>query len=354
MVTVSQNKKTNSSSELENDIPFECTSDSDEDFEDGYSTSEFDLDESDNQQESELDAETEYLNNFTYQILKWSATSNCSREKLDELLAILKTAGGHSDPPKDIRTLIGTPRDISSVLICGGEYIYDGILKGIIESFSSNPILKESEILKLDVNIDGLPLCKSSKSQLWPIIGSINSCDYVFTIAIFHGYSKPNSVDEFLFDFINESNEYVDNSISINGIKYAFQIRVIIRDAPARAFIKCIFGHTGYFSCERCQNKGQSYKRRIVYTIAEGNDQLRMDIEFSQMKYYLEHQKQRSPLLDLHNFKCVSQIPLDYMHLILQGVVKRMLIFLMKGPKNCRISKNQISEILIDWFHFLG
>ena len=63
------------------------------------------------------------------------------------------------------------------------------------------------------------------------------------------------------------------------------------------------------------------------------------------MKYYPEHQKQRSPLLDLHNFKCVSQIPLDYMHLILQGVVKRMLIFLMKGPKNCRISNNQISEI---------
>ena len=166
VVTVSQNKETNSSSELENDIPFEYTSDSDEDFEDGFSTSEFDLDESDNQQDSELDADTEYLNNFTYQISKWSATSNCSREKLNELLAILKTEGGHSDLPKDIRTLIGTPREISSVLKCGGEYIYDGILKGIIESFSSNPILKESEILKLDVNIDGLPLCKSSKSHL--------------------------------------------------------------------------------------------------------------------------------------------------------------------------------------------
>ena len=132
---------------------------------------------------------------------------------------------------------------------------------------------------------------------------------------------------------------------SLNGIKYAFQIRVIICDAPARAFIKCIIGHTGYFSCERGHNKGQSYKRRIVYNIVEGNDQLRTDIEISQMKYYPEHQKQRSPLLDLHNFKCVSQTPLDYMHLILQGVVKRMLIFLMKGPKNCRISNNQISEI---------
>ena len=32
VVTVSQNKETNSSSELENDIPFECTSDSDEDL----------------------------------------------------------------------------------------------------------------------------------------------------------------------------------------------------------------------------------------------------------------------------------------------------------------------------------
>ena len=124
-LTVSQNKETNSSSELENNIPFECTSDSDEDFEDGFSTSEFDLDESDNEQDSELDAETEYLNNFTYQISKWSATSNCSKEKLNELFAILKTAGGHSDLPKDIMNINWYPkRNFQCFKVWGWIYLW--------------------------------------------------------------------------------------------------------------------------------------------------------------------------------------------------------------------------------------
>lgn len=30
----------------------------------------------------------------------------------------------------------------------------------------------------------------------------------------------------------------------------------MILDAPARAFLKCIKGHSGYFSCERCTEEG--------------------------------------------------------------------------------------------------
>ena len=289
--------------------------------------------------------EIDFKNNFSAQFSKWCATSNCAREKLNELLGILRSSGGHSELPKDIRTLIHTPRDISSILKCGGEYIYSGIHKGIIETFSNYPNLKNSNVIKLDLNIDGLPLSKSSKSQLWSILGSINSSDHVFTIATFHGYSKPNPVDEFLLDFIEESNEYLDNEVTINDVHYDFKIRVIICDAPARSFLKCIIGHTGYISCERCLNKGQSCQRRIVYNSTEGNNQLRSGEQFLQMKYYPEHQKERSPLLNLHNFDCVLQMPLDYMYLILQSVLKRMWYYLIKGPKECRISSTQVNEI---------
>ena len=181
------------------------------------------------------------------------------------VLKILRESGGHTDLPKDVRTLVHTPRNIPTESKCSGEYMYDSIHKGILESFSLHPGLMPVNIIKLDMNIDGLPLCKSSKSQLWPILGSINSCDHVFSIATFHGVAKPDPVDEFLLDFINEANEYLDNGININDKYYHFQIRAIICDAPARAFIKCIVSHTGYFSCERCLNKGQSYKSRIVY-----------------------------------------------------------------------------------------
>ena len=350
--TVSQDKESNNvTSDIQYDsLSWEDFFDFSEDFHDDFSEDFLDelsaSEASDSEHYSDDDSNVKIVaeESFTRQISEWLATSNCSREKSNELLGILRTSGGHTNLPKDIRTLIHTPRDVSSVLKCGGQYIYSGIMKGIIESFSINPKLQESEVLMLDVNIDGLPLCKSSKSQLWPIIGSINSSDYVFTIATFHANSKPTSVDEFLLDFITEANKYIDNNISIKSRKYKFQIRAIICDAPARSFLKCIIGHTGYFSCERCQNKGEIVQRRIVYNKIEEN-LLRTGKNFSEMSYSPIHQKARSPLIDLHNFDCVSQVPLDYMHLVLLGVVKRMVTYLMKGPKVCRISNAQICEI---------
>ena len=71
---------------------------------------------------------------------------------------------------------------------------------------------------------------------------------------------------------------------------------------------------------------------------------MRTDNDFAQMTYP-SHQKQHSPLLDLHGFKCISQIPLEYMHLVLQQVVKRMLFYLMKGPPSCRIANKHVDEI---------
>lgn len=39
--------------------------------------------------------------------------------------------------------------------------------------------------------------------------------------------------------------------------KFAVKIHQMILDAPARAFLKCIMGHSGYFSCERCEEEGE-------------------------------------------------------------------------------------------------
>lgn len=53
----------------------------------------------------------------------------------------------------------------------------------------------------LQINIDGLPLSKSSKNQLWPILGKIvgpqNQFIEPFLIGAFHGNSKPSSVAQF-------------------------------------------------------------------------------------------------------------------------------------------------------------
>jgi len=43
----------------------------------------------------------------------------------------------------------------------------------------------------LDLNIDGLLISKSSKSQLWPILGRISGLSFaLFVIGIYHDYQK--------------------------------------------------------------------------------------------------------------------------------------------------------------------
>ena len=67
------------------------------------------------------------------------------------------------------------------------------------------------------------------------------------------------------------------------------------------------------------------------------------DEEFHNMAYPA-HQQHRSPLLDI-DFPCVTGFPLDYMHLVCLGVVRRMLLFLRKGPRVCKLSSQMLARI---------
>jgi len=115
----------------------------------------------------------------------------------------------------------------------------------------------------------------------------------------------------------------------------------LVCDAPARSFLKRIIAHTGYYSCERCVIKGERRDHRIVFN-KFGPCEERTVEKFNECAYD-DHQKGISPLAQTVN--CIKDFPLDYMHLVLLGVLKRILSFLLKGPTICRISRKQISLI---------
>ena len=98
----------------------------------------------------------------------WAIKYNCNRDCTNDLLKILREKG--HDLPKDCRSLFNTPRIVKYKEKCGENYLYLGIMSGVVQILDSIS-LKVNEI-SLDVNIDGLPLFKSSKLQLWPILGS--------------------------------------------------------------------------------------------------------------------------------------------------------------------------------------
>ena len=173
------------------------------------------------------------------ELAKWANASHSTRASVNELLRILR-AHGHEHLPKDARTLLQTPRHVESEEKCGGQYTYFGIENGLIRTLTDNKAVAEAiTSIELNVNVDGVPLFRSSNVQLWPILCSFGRLN-PFIVALFCGKSKPSSVTEFMSDFLRELIRITESDILHGSKKYKISIRSFICDAPARAFLKCI------------------------------------------------------------------------------------------------------------------
>lgn len=62
----------------------------------------------------------------------------------------------------------------------------------------------------------------------------------IMMIAMFCGSSKPNDLEPFLRPFVVEANELIQTGIQFGDKNVRFNIRAIIADSPARAFLKGI------------------------------------------------------------------------------------------------------------------
>jgi hypothetical protein len=80
----------------------------------------------------------------------------------------------------------------------------------------------------------------------------------VFPTAVFCSSQKPNSLVDYLNDFVSEMQILEQSGFaSSSGKVYKIVFRAVIGDALARAFVKCVKGHNGYHSCERCVQRGE-------------------------------------------------------------------------------------------------
>lgn len=259
------------------------------------------------------------LNNL---LAEWAVSNNVSTSALRSLLNILKPF--HPELPRDPRTLLQTPTTYIVRNITGpGHYYHFGISAGIehVKCPDSGPI-------QLQFNFDGLPLFKSSKIELWPILCLVfGSKSKPFVVGIYCGKSKPKKLDEFLFDFILDLEKLLTDGILLCGVKRQITVHCFVCDAPARAYIKNIKLHSGYHGCERCVQEGEYVEGKVTFPSTTAC--LRTDDDFRQM-IDDEHHHGPSPLTAL-GFGMVSGFVLDYMHLVCQGVVRRLITFWIKG-----------------------
>lgn len=89
-----------------------------------------------------------------------------------------------------------------------GSYFHLGIMNGLNSMFKDINLINIPNIIEVSVNIDGLPLLKSSSSQLYPILCIVNNVKIqpnIFPIGIYHGTEKPIDFNDMLSDFVDES-----------------------------------------------------------------------------------------------------------------------------------------------------
>lgn len=304
-------------------------------YKDIMSDTECSIEEDENK---EIDNTKEFLRN-------WKLRNNISHTAVTELLRYLKLHSCFQALPTQSKTLMNTPRNkVNVISMAPGEYMHIGLHKGITEAILNKS--KELFLNRIDISIfiDGIPLFKSGTS-LWPIVGSIKNTRHIFLIGAYYGLEKPYDSNLYLSATVNDIKDVYQNGITIEGLYYDCQIDSIIADAPAKSYILSVKGHCAYYSCTKCHIKGE-YAHRRVYML-NSHEQLRNDVEFKNKtdpNYHLGH----SILTDIPNFDIVNQIPLEYMHLICLGVMRKLLyLWLSKSKQPYSLNAQSIQRLSI-------
>ena len=307
--------------------------------EDGYSDSEYDS----NSDTSSYTDSTDQPS-LTEQLAVWATECNIPGVATTRLLHILKTY--HPFLPSDSRSLQHTCRKYAITKFDnGGEYYHFG-LSNLLNLHLSESLTGLSE-LHLQINVDGLPLFRSSNAQFWPILCKIREfVDHPpLIIGIYSGTCKPPV--SFVQEFVDEMKEVLDNGLLMQDHKIQVFVDNFVCDAPARSFLKCVKSHSGYSSCERCVQPGE-WKGKVVFT--EVDAPLRTDHDFSRKVDEKHHTQQQSPLENL-GIGMVSQFVLDPLHLLYLGVVRRLLLAWIRGSYSVRLSQqicSQLSNVLLN------
>lgn len=111
---------------------------------------------------------------LTDELRFWAVNHRITMRALNDLLKIL-IAFGIVFLPKNCKTLLKTPRNVSIVELAGGMFWYNGVKNSISHMFRN---LNRNMSISLNINVDGLPLFKSARKFFWPILANCHSKNF--------------------------------------------------------------------------------------------------------------------------------------------------------------------------------
>lgn len=264
-------------------------------------------------------------------IRKWSIDFNITQAAVKGLLGVFKKHIPEHNMPEDPRTLMKTPTKVEiTTLNDGSLYWHHGIFTCLQNSFDR---LDRDLSIQINLNIDGLPLHRSSMESFWPILFNIHEFPSIppMAIGIFYGEKKPESAEIYFEQFVEEMEDCLQSGVVINGHLLRVGIRCFICDSPARAFIKATMNFNAKSGCQKCKVVGKFSHISNTVVFKTINDAPRTDEEFRSMKFNDRHQLARTPLVRLPIDTIKDIIVADELHLLHLGVMKRLIMSFMNG-----------------------
>lgn len=143
-----------------------------------------------------------------------------------------------------------------------------------------------------------------------------------FNVATYFGGSKPADVNQYLQNFVSELNGLLKNGLIVEDKQFEVECMCFICNRPARAIVKKIKEHSGYYACERCTTRGEYCENEVTFPdIGEK----RTD-ESSRKFDQIEHHNDVSALIAIQPpVNMVTDFPLEKMHLGCLGIMDRLI-----------------------------
>ena len=145
----------------------------------------------------------------------------------------------------------------------------------------------------------------------------------------------------FLKTFVNEAMHFVKNGFIYNDKNYHAWLHGLVCKTPVKASAMKVKGHVGYSSCTKCTVEGQYNHRRICFP---GEDAIRTDQEFFQQTDE-DYHSGVSILTEIPNFGLVDNTPLDYMHVVLLGVMRKLMVLWLDKPSSVKLPSAKVKIV---------
>jgi len=153
-------------------------------------------------------------NNIKQNIRLWAVENNIKSNAVNSLLGILQRHSCFSELPSDSRALLKTPREIKITEISPGKYCHFPLVDTLLK------VIKDYEgtSVGLQLNVDGLPISKSSNQQFWPILAHVTDLpnSSPFVLGIYFGNDKPKSSNDFLQLAVQDLLEVSESGVIVN------------------------------------------------------------------------------------------------------------------------------------------